>query len=128
MTQSRQVDAKQGKRFVGTPRLAGILLILLVHEGLDAHDNVGSSNDQSEPLILGVTMQDIFQLLVKTVKQAGLTRDELLMVVMDEDTEGSATELAQSRELAAAIFAEDELMPWPGTRPSLRWRASSKPR
>ena len=111
----------------GGARLSAILLVLFVNEGLEAK---GGADGVSEPTILGLGMQEVYDMLKASVAASQVTREQLLQAVMDEDIDGSATEFAQSNQLSEALyearfFPNDATSGPPGVvRPSLRavWR------
>ena len=103
----------------GGARLAAVLLILFVHEGLKAKSsNVSgpygkpsaSSTGEGEPQILGVSMSTIFQMVKDTIRLASLTRNDMLDAVWaaELDPEGSTVALVQSQQLSAELFTQGE--------------------
>ena len=74
----------------GMVRFAAIMLVLFVQECL-AHNRKS---------ILGLVAQDWYELLSNVVRQSGMTREELMVELIDVDLEGSATQLASSAVLS----------------------------
>lgn len=112
-----KVLVKQTQRTLLSPslqgaRVAGILLVLFVHEGLqgqkkEAKDAAAGNEPRlpSEPQILGVGMSEFYQLLKETVAHSQLTREDVLAAVIDVDLDGRTCSLcAQSNQLSKSLF------------------------
>lgn len=74
----------------GSVRVAAIMLVLFVQECL-VHNRKS---------ILGFIAQDWYELLSAVVRDSAITREELMVELIDVDLEGSATQLASSAVLS----------------------------
>ena len=96
-------------------RLAAILLVLMVHEGLlhgvEPVGNVVSeellaadTDENGETMVLGVPLPEIYEIICDVLQTRRVTREELIAAVWDCDLDGSTTQLSQSAEFAAKLF------------------------
>ena len=107
---------KSGRNWLVTAnaRLAAVLLVLFVHEGLQRSES-GTGN---EPQILGIGMSELYDMSRDVITTAKISRFELLDAMVDIDTLGAATDLIQTNQLAAALFPSTRVLARKG--PSLR--------
>lgn len=79
----------------GATRLAAILLVLFLHDGLR----------KSRDTILGITSQELYTLLCRIVSERQLSREDVMDALLEVDTEGTALQLVQHREFKALWHA-----------------------
>ena len=82
-------------------RLAGILFVLFVQEGLQ-HEESGKSSSRQ---VIGIDLLEIYGIVRDIIRDCCITREELIKCVKDADLDGTTLVLAESNELAADLYA-----------------------